>query len=49
MSDLHSKLSTFQDEKVQGALVASSDVDIGAELTAGRDIHLDHEEALRLR
>jgi hypothetical protein len=49
MSNLRSKLSVFQDEKAQGALVNSGDVDVGAELTAGSDIHLDPEEALRLR
>jgi hypothetical protein len=30
-------------------LITSRDVDIGAELTAGKDIHLDPEEASRLR
>ena len=39
----------IQDEKAQGVLVASINVDVGAELTAGKDIHLDPEEALRLR
>ena len=38
-----------QDEKTRGALVTSRDVDIGAELTAGKDVHIDPEEALRLR
>jgi hypothetical protein len=49
MSDERSKPSATQDEKTHGALVSSRDVDIGAELTAGKDIHLDPEEALRLR
>lgn len=49
MSDTRSKSSAIQDEKAQGALVASKDVDVGAELTAGKDIHIDPEEALRLR
>jgi hypothetical protein len=48
MSDARSK-SSATDEKARGALVASRDVDIGAELTAGKDVHLDPEEALRLR
>lgn len=49
MSHARSKLGFSEDEKAQGALVASRDVDVGAELTAGKDIHLDPEEALRLR
>lgn len=49
MSDARSKSSATQDEKIHGALVTSRDVDIGAELTAGKDIYLDPEEALRLR
>ena len=49
MSDTRSKLSSHEDEKARGALVTSRDVDIGAELVAGKDIHLDPEEALRLR
>lgn len=49
MSDTRSKSSAVQDEKTHGALVTSRDVDIGAELTIGKDIHLDPEEALRLR
>jgi hypothetical protein len=49
MSDARSKSSVTQDEKSHGALVTSQDVDIGAELTAGRDIHLEPEEASRLR
>jgi len=49
MSGVRSKLSSHEDEKAQGALVNSRDVDVGAELVAGRDIHLDPEEALRLR
>lgn len=49
MSDTRSKSSATQDEKTQGALVTSRDVDVGAVLTAGKDIHLDPEEALRLR
>ena len=49
MADIHSKSSSTEDEKAQGALVTSRDVDVGAVLTAGKDIHLDPEEALRLR
>ena len=49
MSDARSKSSATQDEKTHGALVASRDVDIGAQLTVGKGIHLDPEEALRLR
>lgn len=49
MSDARSKSSATQDEKAHGALVTSRDVDIGAELTAGKDIHLDPEEAAKLR
>jgi hypothetical protein len=49
MVDPHSNLGSTEDEKVQSALVTSRDVDVGAELTAGKDIHLDPEEALRLR
>jgi len=49
MSDARSKLGFPEDEKAQGSLVTSRDVDVGAELTAGKDIHLDPEEALRLR
>jgi len=49
MTDGHSKSRSTEDEKAHGALVASREVDVGAELTAGRDIHLDPEEALRLR
>lgn len=44
-----SKSSSTEDEKARGALVAPREVDVGAELTAGKDIHLDPEEALRLR
>jgi hypothetical protein len=49
MSDEHSKHSSPSDEKVQRAVVAFRDVDVGAKLTAGKDIHLDSEEDLRLR
>lgn len=49
MSDARSKSSVTEDEKAHGALVTSRDVDVGAELIAGKDIHLDPEEALRLR
>lgn len=49
MSDALSKSSAIQDEKTHSALVTSQDVDIGAELTAGKDIYLDPEEALMLR
>ena len=49
MSDARSKLSSREEEKAQGAFVTSSDVDVGAQLVAGKDIHLDPEEALRLR
>ena len=49
MAGDRSKLTPTEGEKAHGALVASGEVDIGAELTAGKDIHLDPEEALRLR
>ncbi|KAF9792773.1 MFS general substrate transporter [Thelephora terrestris] len=49
MSDARSKSSATQEEKSHGALVTSQEVDIGAEFTAGKVIHLDPEEALRLR
>jgi hypothetical protein len=49
MSDQHSKSSSTQGEKIQGAVVTSRDVDVGAELIAGKDIHLSPEEASRLR
>jgi len=49
MAYARSKLSSRGDEKTRGALVTSRDVDVGAELVAGKDIHLDPEEALRLR
>ena len=49
MSDERSKSDFTQNEKGQGAIVTSRDVDIGAELTAGKDIYLDPEEALKLR
>ena len=49
MTDGRSKSSSTENEKAHGALVASGEVDVGAELTAGKDIHLDPEEALRLR
>jgi len=49
MTDGRSKSSSSEDEKTHGALVTSREVDVGAELTAGKDIHLDPEEALRLR
>ena len=49
MADARSKSGAIQDEKAQSALVASRDVDVGAELLAGKDVHLDPEEALRLR
>lgn len=38
-----------QDKKTRDAIVTSRDVDTAAELIAERDIHLDPEEALRLR
>ena len=49
MSGTRSGLGTTQGEKAQGVVVAVRDVDVGAELTAGKDVHLDPEEALRLR
>ena len=49
MSDARSKLSSRGDEKTRGALVTSRDVDVCAELVAGKDVHLDSEEASRLR
>jgi hypothetical protein len=49
MSYVRSKLSSNEDEKARGTFVTSRDVDVGAELAAGKDIHLDPEEALRLR
>jgi len=49
MSVTRSKSASTEDEKAQGALVTFRDVDVGAELTAGKDIRLEPEEALRLR
>ena len=49
MSDAHFKPCGTLEKRTHGALVTSRDVDIGAKLTAGKDIYLDHEEALRLR
>ena len=49
MSDTRSESSAIQNEKARGTFVAPRDVDVGAELLAGKDVHLDPEEALRLR
>jgi hypothetical protein len=49
MSDSRLKPSSREDEKAQSAPATPRDVDVGAELVAGKEIHLDPEEALRLR
>lgn len=49
MSDSRLKSSSREDEKTQSALATPRDVDVGAQLVAGKEFHLDPEEALRLR
>ena len=49
MPETRQRSGTTEHEKVQGVVVAFKDIDVGAELTAGKNVHLDPEEASRLR
>ena len=48
MSTARSSLNSAHGENNK-VLVTAREVDIGAALTAGKEVHLDAEEALRLR